>query len=76
MSRTAPGEELKAKALGLVQANRLAVSVEFVAKKLGVSWGTARNLLLELALDGKVAAEKTTKAWVFRKNVQPKEREG
>jgi len=41
------------------------LSIEYVARHLNVGWGTARAMLLELALDGKIACQKTTKSWIF-----------
>jgi len=41
------------------------VSVEYVAVHLNIGWGTARAILLELALSGKVVGQKTTKSWIF-----------
>ncbi len=41
------------------------VDVGFVARNLGIAWGTARYLLLELAVKGKLKALKTTKSYVF-----------
>jgi hypothetical protein len=42
------------------------VSVDFVAFHLGISWPTARGLLLTMAVNKKVEAEKTTKSMIFR----------
>lgn len=44
------------------------VSVEFVAQKLGIGWGTARAILLNLAIQGRVKMEKTTKSLIFSIN--------
>ena len=41
------------------------LSIEYVARHLEVGWGTARAMLLELALEGKIACQKTTKSWIF-----------
>lgn len=66
MSKVKP--ELKTLALEIVKETRLPTSIEDVARKLGVAWGTARALLLELAVEGKVSAQKTTKSWIFSTN--------
>jgi len=42
------------------------VSIDFVAHHLNVSWPTARGLLLNMTIKGKVEAEKTTKSLIFR----------
>lgn len=54
--------------LKLLDNAPLPVSIEFVAKKLGISWVTARGLLLSLALKGRIKALKTSKFWVFMSN--------
>jgi len=41
------------------------VSIDYVAYHLGVSWHTARALLLELATQGRLKAIETTKGYVF-----------
>ena len=58
-------EPLKRKALEIVSRSRIPIDPEFVSKRVGIAWGTARFMLLELALDGKIQATKTSKSWVF-----------
>lgn len=58
-------EPLKQKALEIVSGSRIPIDPEFVSKRVGIAWGTARFILLELALEGKVRATKTSKSWVF-----------
>jgi len=41
------------------------VSCDFVAFKLQIGWGTARGVLLNMALKGKITALKTTKSFIF-----------
>ena len=41
------------------------VDVAYIARRTGVGWGTARYLLLTLALSGEVEAVRTRKSWVF-----------
>jgi hypothetical protein len=48
----------------LEEAGRPA-SIEYVARQLGIAWGTARAILLQLALEEKIIAERTTTSWVF-----------
>jgi len=59
-------EELKPKALRLVQESPLPISIGDVARHLQCSWSTARQILMELVIEGKVTAEKTTKSFIFR----------
>jgi ribosomal protein S25 len=54
----------------LRQAN-MPVSVDFIAEKLGVAWGTARAILLSLSVQGVVVMTKTTKSFIFTLKEQP-----
>ena len=58
--------EIEAKALKIVKEAGRAVSVDYVAYHLGVSWGTARALLLKLAAKGLLESIETTYGMVFR----------
>jgi hypothetical protein len=57
----------RCRVLKILYDARLPVDVENVRirAKIG-NWMTAKAVLLELALDGLVLAEKTSKSWVFR----------
>ena len=57
--------EIQTQLLKLLEKTSMPVSIEYVARHLNVGWGTARAMLLELALSGKVAGQKTTKSWIF-----------
>lgn len=57
--------KLQAEAVELLRRTDVPVSVDFVAHHLGMAWSTARALLFKLALDGKIVARKTSKAWIF-----------
>jgi DNA-binding transcriptional ArsR family regulator len=59
-------EELKSKALDFLETSTIAVCVGDVAKHLDISWSTARHILMELLLEGKVECEKTTKSMIFK----------
>jgi hypothetical protein len=41
------------------------VSIEYIAQRVNVGWGTALRYALELLADGKINGVKTTKSWVF-----------
>jgi len=41
------------------------VSVEYIAQRVNVGWGTALRYALELVAAGKIKGMKTTKSWVF-----------
>lgn len=60
-------EELKPKALDFIQDSSIAVCVGDVAKHLGISWSTARQILMELLVEGKAECERTTNARIFRR---------
>lgn len=64
-------EELKPKALEFLKNTMIAVGVGDVARYLGVSWSTSRQVLMELLVEGKVECEKTTKARIFRIKSKP-----
>jgi len=59
-------EELKPRALEYLNSAGVAVGVGDVAKHLGVSWSTARQLLMELLIENKVQCEKTAHLRIFR----------
>jgi hypothetical protein len=50
----------------LLEHTPMAVSVDYVAFHLHLSWPTARGLLLVMALNKKIEAEKTTANTIFR----------
>lgn len=56
---------LRVKIKKLIATTRKPVSVDYVAKNTNLSWSTAKELLLEMALLGEIDAEKTTKSWIF-----------
>lgn len=64
---------LKPKAKKFVELSNIPVNVADVAKNLGVSWSTARQILMELVLEGKICSQKTTKAWIFSKTRKEEE---
>ena len=41
------------------------VSIDYVRYHLKINWGTARALLLTMALEGKIQSQKTTKSYIF-----------
>jgi len=58
-------DELKPKALEILKRSKLPLGVGDVAKELDVSWSTARQILTELELEGKVSSLKTSKSKVY-----------
>jgi DNA-binding IclR family transcriptional regulator len=59
-------EHFETAVIKLLEKTPMAVSVDFVAYHLGISWPTARGLLLTMAINKKVEVEKTTKSMIFR----------
>lgn len=64
--------EIREQTILIVESNEIPVSTDYVAHKLGVSWSTAKSLLLELALKGEIKAQKTTKSWIFSESESAK----
>jgi len=65
LSKTIVDSKLQTQLLELLEKTPMPVDIEYVARHLKVGWGTARAMLLEAALDGKVSGQKTTKSWIF-----------
>lgn len=58
-------EKLKPEALKIVEKSHIPIGVTDVAKKLDVSWTTARQILTELVAEGKIQTLKTAKSRVY-----------
>jgi hypothetical protein len=58
--------DYRGRVLKILYDAKLPVDVENVRTRAKIgNWMTAKAVLLELALDGLVLAEKTSKSWVF-----------
>jgi predicted ArsR family transcriptional regulator len=57
--------DLQNHVLDLIRETKMPVSVDFVANKLNLGWGTARAILLNLSIQGLVHMQKTTKSLIF-----------
>ena len=57
--------EVESQILDLLYEAKIPVSIDYVANHLEIAWGTARAILLDMALEGKIKAEKTTKSLIF-----------
>jgi membrane protein required for beta-lactamase induction len=57
--------KLESDLISLLKKEKRPVSIDYVRHNLDLSWGTARALLLSLALLGKINSMKTTKSWIF-----------
>lgn len=58
--------ELRIRIKKLILGTGRPVSADYVAKNVDISWSTAKEILLEMALLNEITAEKTTKSWIFR----------
>jgi hypothetical protein len=65
MKRKIGTPEYESKALEILRNAKTPVSVGYVDLKLGVCWGTARAILFELTLKGKVKAQQTDNGKFF-----------
>jgi len=57
--------KLEKKIVDLLKETEIPCSVDFVAHNVGIAWGTARAILLNLVIDGRVQTQKTTKSLIF-----------
>jgi len=58
-------EEVEGKAIELLQKEKMPLSIGYVAYHLGITWQTARGLLLKMALLQKIKAQPTSKGFMF-----------
>ncbi len=56
---------LREEVVRLVQETGQPVTIDFVAKRLRLSWVTGKALLLDLSLSRQLSAVRTTSGWVF-----------
>ncbi len=57
--------DLRQEVIRRIEEAKQPVSVEYVAEALKLAWTTARAILLDLSLNGELAAIKTTKSYIF-----------
>jgi len=65
--------ELEEKIIKFLKDTEIPSSIDYVAQHFNLAWGTARAILLNLAVCAKVTAQKTTKSlifWVKKEEVQ------
>jgi len=51
--------------LKVIAGAPLPVSIDYIAKRVGIGWGTAIRYALELVIAGKIEGMKTTRGWTF-----------
>jgi hypothetical protein len=59
--------ELEALVMDLIGETAVPCSIDYVAKHFNLAWGTARAILLNLAVGNKIKVQKTTTGLVFWK---------
>lgn len=57
--------ELEEQIVDLLEETSIPCSIDYVAHNFNLAWGTARAILLDLAVRGKVKTQKTTKSLIF-----------
>lgn len=63
--------EIEANVLQVMEQANQPVSCDYVAFKMQIGWGTARGILLNMALKGQITALKTTKSFIFMLKPEP-----
>lgn len=59
-------EKIETQVIDLMEKTAMPVSIDYVAHHLSMSWPTARGVLLNMKIKGKIELEKTTKSLIFR----------
>lgn len=59
-------QDVEAEVIELLKKTSIPVSTDYVAHHIGMGWGTARSVLLNMALKGEIQSEKTTKSLIFK----------
>jgi len=57
--------ELEEQIIELLKKTEIPCSIDFVAHNVDIAWGTARAILLNLVVLGKIQTQKTTKSLIF-----------
>lgn len=57
--------EVEQQLMELLEQTPIPCSVDYVAQHLGMAWGTARAILLDLVVRDKIKTQKTTKGLIF-----------
>jgi len=63
-------EDLKPEAIKFLENITVPVCIGDVARHLGISWSTARQLMMELVLEGKIDRIETTRSSIFKIKMQ------
>lgn len=58
-------EKVEDAILEIIDTAGMPVTVEYVARKIGVTWASTRAILFELSIERRLRAVRTTHSWVF-----------
>jgi len=58
-------KDLEKQIIELIKKTEIPCSIDFVAQHFNLAWGTARAILLNLVINGKIQTQKTTKSLIF-----------
>ena len=58
-------KDLEIQVVKLLKEIPIPASIDFVAQHFNLAWGTARAILLNLVIDGRIQTQKTTKNLIF-----------
>jgi len=56
---------LEREIIAYIKEAKMPVAIDYVAQHFSIAWGTARAILLDLALKGEIKSQKTTKSLIF-----------
>ena len=65
MRRKISTPEFETKVLEALGSVENPVTVQYIAERCGIGWGTARAILMDLTLQGKVKMQPTTSTPIF-----------
>lgn len=57
--------KIESEVIRVLEKTPIPCSVEYIAQNLNLAWGTARAILLDLTVKGKIKSQKTTKSLIF-----------
>jgi hypothetical protein len=58
-------KNLEIQIVNFLKETPIPASIDYVAQHFNLAWGTARAILLNLVIDGRVQTQKTTKSLIF-----------
>lgn len=58
-------KKLENKIIVFLENTPIPASIDYVAQHFNLAWGTARAILLNLVIEGKIQSQKTTKSFIF-----------